>query len=88
MKTMEKRITVADIKNQMRILKEMLEDREAFLVEALEINKTDRRNIKPSDENAAEDYDLLVDEAMEIRNKIADVRIALANVSNDLLRIF
>ena len=85
---MEKRITVADIKNQMRILKEMLEDREAFLVEALEINKTDRRNIKPSDENAAEDYDLLVDEAMEIRNKIADVRIALANVSNDLLRIF
>lgn len=85
---MEKRITVADIKNQMRILKEMLEDREAFLVEALEINKTDRHNIKPSDENAAEDYDLLVDEAMEIRNKIADVRIALANVSNDLLRIF
>ena len=85
---MEKRITVADIKNQMRILKEMLEDRESFLVEALEINKTDRRNIKPSDENAAEDYDLLVDEAMEIRNKIADVRIALANVSNDLLRIF
>lgn len=85
---MEKRITVADIKNQMRILKEMLEDREAFLVEALEINKTDRRNIKPSDENAAEDYDLLVDEAMEIRNKIADIRIALANVSNDLLRIF
>lgn len=85
---MEKRITLADIKNQMRILKEMLEDREAFLVEALEINKTDRRNIKPSDENAAEDYDLLVDEAMEIRNKIADVRIALANISNDLLRIF
>ena len=85
---MEKRITVADIKNQMRILKEMLEDREAFLVEALEINKTDRHNIKPSDENAAEDYDLLVDEAMEIRNKIADTRIALANVSNDLLRIF
>jgi hypothetical protein len=85
---MEKRITVADIKNQMRILKEMLEDREAFLVEALEINKIDRHNIKPSDENAAEDYDLLVDEAMEIRNKIADVRIALANVSNDLLRIF
>ena len=85
---MEKRITVADIKNQMRILKEMLEDREAFLVEALETNRTDRRNIKPSDENAAEDYDLLVDEAMEIRNKIADVRIALANVSNDLLRIF
>lgn len=85
---MEKRITVSDIKNQMRILKEMLEDREAFLVEALEINKADRRNIKPSDENAAEDYDLLVDEAMEIRNKIADVRIALANISNDLLRIF
>lgn len=85
---MEKRITVADIKNQMRILKEMLEDREAFLVEALEINRTDRSNIKLSDENAAEDYDLLVDEAMEIRNKIADVRIALANVSNDLLRIF
>lgn len=85
---MEKRITVADIKNQMRILKEMLEDREAFLVEALETNRTDRRNIKLSDENAAEDYDLLVDEAMEIRNKIADVRIALANVSNDLLRIF
>lgn len=85
---MEKRITVADIKNQMRILKEMLEDREAFLVEALEINKTDRRNIKPSDEDAAEDYDLLVDEAMEIRNKIADVRIALANISNDLLRLF
>lgn len=85
---MEKRITVADIKNQMRILKEMLEDREAFLVEALEINKTDRHNIKSSDENAAEDYDLLVDEAMKIRNKIADVRIALANVSNDLLRIF
>lgn len=85
---MEKRITVSDIKNQMRILKEMLEDREAFLVEALEINKADRRNIKPSDEDAAEDYDLLVDEAMEIRSKIADVRIALANISNDLLRIF
>ena len=85
---MEKRITVSDIKNQMRILKEMLEDREAFLVEALEINKADRRNIRPSDENAAEDYDLLVDEAMEIRSKIADVRIALANISNDLLRIF
>lgn len=85
---MEKTFTVADIKNQMRILKEMLEDREAFLVEALEINKTDRRNIKPSDENASEDYDLLVDEAMEIRNKIADVRIALANISNDLLRLF
>jgi hypothetical protein len=85
---MEKRITVSDIKNQMRILKEMLEDREAFLVEALEINKADRRNIKPSDENAAEDYDLLVDEAMEIRSKVADVRIALANISNDLLRIF
>lgn len=85
---MEKRITVSDIKNQMGILKEMLEDREAFLVEALEINKADRRNIKPSDEDAAEDYDLLVDEAMEIRSKIADVRIALANISNDLLRIF
>lgn len=85
---MEKRITVSDIKNQMRILKEMLEDREAFLVEALKINKADRRNIRPSDENAAEDYDLLVDEAMEIRSKIADVRIALANISNDLLRIF
>jgi hypothetical protein len=85
---MEKRITVSDIKNQMRILKEMLEDREAFLVEALEINKADRRNIKPSDENAAEDYDLLVDEAMEIRSKIADVRMALANISNDLWRIF
>ena len=85
---MEKRTTVSDIKNQMRILKEMLEDREAFLVEALEINKADRRNIKPSDEDAAEDYDLLVDDAMEIRSKIADVRIALANISNDLLRIF
>lgn len=85
---MEKRITVSDIKNQMGILKEMLEDREAFLVEALEINKADRRNIKPSDEDAAEDYDLLVDEAVEIRSKIADVRIALANISNDLLRIF
>ena len=85
---MEKRITVSDIKNQMRILKEMLEDREAFLVKALEINKADRSNIKPSDEDAAEDYDLLVDEAMEIRSKIADVRIALANISNDLLRIF
>ena len=85
---MEKRITVSDIKNQMRILKEMLEDREAFLVKALEINKADRSNIKPSDEDAAEDYDLLVDEAMEIRSKIADVRIALANISNDLLIIF
>lgn len=85
---MEKRITVSDIKNQMRILKEMLEDREAFLVKALEINKADRSNIKPSDEDAAKDYDLLVDEAMEIRSKIADVRIALANISNDLLRIF
>jgi hypothetical protein len=85
---MEKRITVADIKNQMRILKEMLEDRESFLTEALEINKADRRNIRPSDADAESDYDLLLDEAMEIRSKIADVRIALANVSNDLLRIF
>ena len=80
--------SVANIKNQMNILKEMLEERESFLCEALEINRADRRNINPSDEDAAQDYDLLLDEAMEIRSKIAEIRIALSNVSNDLLRIY
>ena len=80
--------SVAAVKAQMDMLKQMLESREAFLMEALEINKADRRNIKPSDKDAAQDYDLLVDEAMDLRCRLANIRIALNNVSNDLLRMY
>lgn len=83
-----KKASVAEVKAQMGLLKELLEQRESFLVEALEINKADRHNIKPSDENAAEDYDLLIDEAMDLRSRLANIRIALCNVSNDLLRMY
>lgn len=85
---MGKTITVSEIKTQMNIVWGMLKAREVFLVESIEFNKSCRRSIKPSDDNAAEDYDLLLDEAMELRAKLAEVRIAITNISNDLLRIY
>lgn len=85
---MEKKYSVAEVKAQMTLLAEMLEVREAFIDEAIEINKDDRKKIDWTDKDAEQDYDLLVNEALELKERLANIRIALCNVKNDLLRLY
>lgn len=86
MKTMEKTYTADAIKNQMRILKEMLEMREARLVDDLDDNMAQRaRLLRSSGKIAPEDFDELADEGMEISRSLANVRIQINNIANALL---
>ena len=88
MNNMEKRYSVAEVKAQMSLLAEMLEVREAFISEAIDINKDDRANIDWKDKNSEQDYDLLINEILELKERLANIRIALCNVKNDLLRLY
>ena len=82
---METTYTVEAIKTQMLILKESLERRENLLNDMLDNNRHQRNRILPSDEDADEKYDDLLDEALELRTRRDNVCMQINNIANALL---